>query len=40
MSKLSIEESAEKMSMKDVLETDAGSLKNLLREKWKEVNGD
>ena len=40
MSKLLISESAEKMSMKDILETDSGSMKNLLREKWKEVNGD
>ena len=40
MSKLLISESAEKMSIKDILETDSGSMKNLLREKWKEVNGD
>ena len=39
-SKISIVESASEMSIEDIINTDSGSLKDLLKEKWKEVNGD
>ena len=39
-SKLSIATDASEMSMEDIINTDSGSLKDLLKEKWKEVNGE
>jgi replicative DNA helicase len=39
-SKLHIVENGDEMSLSDVIKTDAGSMKNLLKQKWKEVNGD
>ena len=38
-SKLHVIENAEEMSLEDVVKTDANTMKNLLKEKWKEVNG-
>jgi len=40
MSKIRVVENGEEMSLADVLKTDAESMKNLLKKKWKEVNGD
>ena len=39
-SKLHIVENGDEMSLSDVIKTDAGAMKNLLKQKWKEVNGD
>jgi hypothetical protein len=38
MSKFTVLEDAAEMSMDDVLATDKTSMKNLLKEKWREVN--
>ena len=38
-SKIRILDDAESMSLQDVVETDDNSLKDVLRKKWKEVNG-
>ena len=40
MSKIRVVANSEEMSLEDVLKTDAASMKNLLKKKWKEVNGD
>tara|TARA_E500000331_G_scaffold327240_1_gene346036 strand:+ start:2467 stop:3855 length:1389 start_codon:yes stop_codon:yes gene_type:complete len=40
MSKLQIIENGGEMSLEDVVKTDATSMKNLLKEKWKQVNGE
>lgn len=37
-SKFKIAENSEEMSLKDVVRTDAASMKNLLKQKWNEVN--
>ena len=37
---LSIIENAGELSLEDVVKTDSNNMKNLLKEKWKEVNGD
>tara|TARA_B100000214_G_scaffold373759_1_gene354793 strand:- start:428 stop:1801 length:1374 start_codon:yes stop_codon:yes gene_type:complete len=39
-SKIKVSEDAGEMSLDDVISTDSGSMKNLLREKWREVNGE
>jgi len=39
-SKLHIVENGDEMSLSDVIKTDAGAMKDLLKQKWKEVNGD
>ena len=40
MSKLQIIENGEEMTLEEVVKTDAGTMKNLLKEKWKQVNGE
>jgi replicative DNA helicase len=40
ISKLFVVENAEEMTLGDVIETDSNSMKQLLKDKWKEVNGD
>jgi len=40
ISKLFVVENAEEMTLGDVIETDSNSMKKLLKDKWKEVNGD
>ena len=37
--KIRVVENSEEMSLEDVLKTDAASMKDLLKKKWKEVNG-
>ena len=39
ISKLKIVENGSELSLNDVVETDSVNMKNLLRQKWKEVNG-
>ena len=39
-SKIYVVENGDEMSLDDVVKTDANSMKNLLKQKWKEVNGD
>ena len=38
-STLKILEDSDEMTLSEVVETDGNAMKNLLREKWKEVNG-
>jgi len=40
MSKLQIIENGEEMTLEEIVKTDATSMKNLLKEKWKQVNGE
>ena len=40
MSRLQIIENGEEMTLEEIVKTDATSMKNLLKEKWKQVNGD
>ena len=40
MSRLQIIENGEEMTLEEVVKTDASTMKNLLKEKWKQVNGE
>jgi len=40
ISKINIIENGLEMSLEDVVKTDGNAMKNLLRDKWKEINGD
>jgi len=39
MSRLKVVEGSEEISLEEIVKADAGDLKNLLKEKWKEING-
>ncbi len=40
MSKIQIIENGSEMSLEDIVKSDSASMKNLLKEKWKQVNGE